>query len=448
MPDSSMIAMSLHLAPSLSQRQIQAMRMLEMDAMELEEYLESQAIENPVVEIVRPDYAITAERCYDPHALQSSDADMDDYGERGDGLFGVNRDEFFLEQIDPRIISRDDERVLRYLIGNLDEGGYLRVDSEFAAAALAVGKEAVERAVSILQGLDPCGVGARSVEEFLLLQLERIAPRTHLVDLALDIVRGHLSLVAQNRISAVEGWYPKEAKQDVRSAVALIRSLNARIDIPWSQAAARYVVADVAIEASGHSLKVSLDAASDISVRIDRQYKDFVKRARCEGDVRWISSRYKEAYWLAYGLECRKRMLLRIASALADRQGAFFMQGPSHASVPPTMTELADDLGVSPSTVSRAVKGSYVRCAWGTVPMRSLFSSSPLDRRAGVRDIPGMLKDIIHQEDPEHPLSDQAIAEACMRAGLDISRRSVARYRKEMGIPPAHGRKGWSPLGA
>lgn len=429
MKQSQQIAQSL----GLSQRQMQAMSLLAMTATELDAYLEEAALENPVIEVVRPDVEVGM--VGGGSAARTAGFAWQDVENADEGAPSL--DEYLLSQIDGARLAPEELRVLRYLIGMIDDNGYLTQSTEQAALCLDAERATVARMVDVLHTLEPHGIGARSVQESLLLQLDALYAGA---ELAAAIVRDQLLLLAKNRVAQLEQAYPDATHEDVLEAIRLIRSLDPRPGARFARGRAQYVVADIVVEMTDEGFSVKLGPAGSHDVRLDGSCRAAAQDAGDSQAQAWVQAKYRQAYWLRSCLKQRRELMLSIAEQLVIRQKAFFAFGPRHLGEL-TMSQVAEDLSLSVSTVSRTVKGAYLQCRWGVFPLKALFVHSTIVRPSAGGDPRMLLRDIVAAECPAKPLSDQRIVAEFAQRGIELSRRTVARYRQELGIPSATERK-------
>lgn len=417
----------------LSQRHMQTMSLLAMTATELGAYLDEMALDNPVIEVVRPAIEVDAFGGSRSGASASAHGDDPEFVDTE----APDREGFLLSQVNTDRLSCEELRALRYLIGMIDESGFLLQTDEQAALSSGADRATIACMVELLQTLEPHGIGARTVRESLLLQLRALP---HDARLAEAIVRDHLPLLAKNRIAELERAFPHATQKDVVEALRLIRGLDPRPGSLFSAERAQYVLADVIVEEAETGFEVGLGPAGGYDVRLDGTCRAAVRAGADQEAQAWVEAKYRQAYGLRASLKQRRELMLAITERVVLRQKAFFSWGPRYLE-PMTMSQIAKDLELSVSTVSRAVKGSYVQCRWGVIPFRSLFSQSAIERPAASGDPRMMLRDIVAGEQRSRPLSDQKIVEEFSRRGVDLSRRTVARYRQELDIPPASERR-------
>lgn len=341
-----------------------------------------------------------------------------------------------------------DEQTLswvRLLAGCLDENGYLALSDEalmrMAAELDLEGDEGnLGRAIGVLQGLEPRGIGGRDAVEALLLQLD---PLDDDYELICRLLEEFLGDVARNKLPAVARGLEVDMER-LHELLHRLRELDiapgARL-VPGSSPPIR---PEVVVELTEHGFEVRLDQSGLPSVVLDPAVKALARDREQSADVRaYLRRKVEKARWLVDALEQRKQTLLRIATSIFTHQHRFLEEGPGHL-VPLRMNELAEELGIHVSTVSRGVAGKYVEVPWGTFPLRHFFQSSVGGGEGSARgDVRERVRRIIEAEDTESPLSDEEVAEALGAEGLEIARRTVAKYRKELGIPSSYRRRAY-----
>ena len=330
------------------------------------------------------------------------------------------------------------------LVDAIDDDGYLReplaaiVDA--LAPELACGEDEVGAVLRKVQHLDPTGVGARNLGECLLLQLDVLAADTPGLEVARRAVAGHIERIARLGASGLAdalGCGGEEAA----AALQLIRSLDPR---PGSSIGGMphdtYVVPDCSIVRHNGIWKVSL-ASSRHSLTIHRGYEQMLQHA-AGADAGYLRGRLQEARWLLKNLEARGETLLKVVNCLVREQSGFLEFGDK-ALRPLTLREVAAQIGMHESTVSRAVARKHVHTPRGTIPLRAFFASG-IDTGGGGEAssvaIQDMIRRLVEGEDPRKPLSDARLAERLKESGVPVARRTVAKYREALNIPSSHDR--------
>ena len=331
------------------------------------------------------------------------------------------------------------------LIEAIDDDGYLRESLEAIAQALrpqvVATPEEVLTVLHQVQRFDPTGVGARSLNECLQLQLALLPEETPGRELALQLAEGALERLPRIGITglAVELRQPPE---DVERAVQLLRSLDPR---PGAQlggmSADTYVTPDCVVWRQHGTWRVTLAAGARPRIGIHRGYERMIRSAS-EADAVYLRGRLQEARWLLKSLEARGDTLLKVMRCLLRQQSAFLEFG-DQALRPLTLREVASEVGLHESTISRAIARKYVRTPRGTMPLRAFFASG-IDTGGGGEAsstaIQAMIRRLIEAEDPRKPLSDARLADMLKTAGVPVARRTVAKYREAMHIPSSQDR--------
>ncbi|MGA8939053.1 MAG: RNA polymerase factor sigma-54 [Acidobacteriaceae bacterium] len=370
----------------------------------------------------------------------------------------------------------DDLKVATELIiGNLDENGYLTASKEELADSLIdmLGSpEAsatnylalVERARSVVAKLDPAGIGARDLLECLLWQLEAIrhelaeTEARHLkkngeaqpieqrlvtIEIASLIVSQYLELLQKKDMRELVRLCRRPAER-VNEAVDLIRTLDPRPGQRYSQAETRLIEPDVAFVKRDDDYVVVMNEEDMPSLRLNKSYRRMLREKTADKEVReYVKERYKSAIQLLRNIEQRKNTIVRTCEIIVRRQREFLDRGVESLH-PMMIKEVAEEIGVHPSTVSRAVANKYVHTAQGVYELRFFFSEGVGGPEGG--DLPLLLlkrrvKKLIEEEDPSKPWTDEYLAAELQRQGIQVTRRTVAKYREDMQIPSTHQRR-------
>lgn len=445
---------------TLSPQMLQSMEILQMGSQELLEYIEEAVQENPVLEV---DEATAGQDSFELTRrklewLESTDLqnrsyyqqDSDEDGDHLSNCGGVESGEedlyrYIFSQLHLLPLPPDLMRAAEFVVESLDPNGWLDEDNAALAAAHGCAEGLMAQAVETVQELEPAGVAARDLVECLRLQLER---RGEEEGLARDIVDGYLDALAKNRLNLIA----KELKADldeVREACDLVRSLNPR---PATGFSARehltYINPDIIVVSFSDHFELLTNDYFFPTLHMSGYYQGLLKESD-DGEVReYLSTKLRQAKWVVRSIEQRRSTLMDCAQCILRRQEDFFRRGAGHL-VPMSLSDIAGELGVHESTVSRAVKDKYIQCSVGVYPLNYFFSRGLTNAAPGGGEgnpaspdfAKALLKRLVGEEDPRKPLSDQKLCEAMERAGCAIARRTVAKYRDELGIPGASGRK-------
>jgi len=331
------------------------------------------------------------------------------------------------------------------LIDALNAAGYLTEGLEAILAVLPAELHAsvdeIEAVRRRLQGFDPIGVGSLDLHDCLRVQLEQFDPDTPQRELALRIVDSELELLARNDIARLARRL-HASEDDVAAAAVLIRSLDPRPGAALDTTPVEYVAPDVYALRDGSRWRVSLNADCQPRLGLNQHYCGLIAQARGE-DASWMRGQLQEARWLIKSLESRAETLLKVAEAIVRRQSAFLDYGPE-AMHPLVLREVAEEVGMHESTISRVTTRKYLHTPRGTFELKYFFSSGVSTEDGGSASataIQAMLRKLIDAEDPRKPLSDQALADELQRKGIQVARRTVAKYREGLRIPSSSERQ-------
>ena len=342
-------------------------------------------------------------------------------------------------------LNARDRSIGAALVEAIDDDGYLREDLDAIAQTLRpqilAAPEEILTVLHQVQRFDPAGVGARTLNECLQLQLMPLPEDTPGRALAMRLAEGALERLPKVGVVglAVELQQPPE---DVERAVQLLRSLDpkpgARMGTP---SADTYVTPDCVVWRQQGSWRVALAASARPRIAIHRGYERMIRSAS-EADAQYLRGRLQEARWLLKSLEARGDTLLKVMRCLLRQQSAFLEFG-DQALRPLTLREVASEVGLHESTISRAIARKYVRTPRGTIPLRAFFASG-IDTGGGGEAsstaIQAMIRRLVEAEDPRKPLSDARLADLLKASGVPVARRTVAKYREAMHIPSSQDR--------
>ena len=353
--------------------------------------------------------------------------------------------EHLLWQLNLSPLSARDRTIATVLIDALNPDGYLTESMESLIAALPVDLRADEAEVEyvrhMLQRFDPTGVASVDLRDCLRVQLNQFDPRTPQRELALRIVESELELLARNDIARLARKL-RASEDDTAAAAVLIRSLDPRPGAALDVTPVEYVAPDVYARKDGGRWRVSLNPDCQPRLGLNQHYCGLIAHARGT-DASWMRGQLQEARWLIKSLESRAETLMKVAEAIVRRQSAFLDYGPE-AMHPLVLREVAEEVGMHESTISRVTTRKYIHTPRGTFELKHFFSSGVSTEDGGSASataIQAMLRKLVDAEDPRKPLSDQAIAEELHRKGIQVARRTVAKYREAMRIPSSSERQ-------
>jgi len=335
--------------------------------------------------------------------------------------------------------------IAAHLIDAINDDGYLENWPEMLQRlqdSFEVEAEQIEGVLRAIQEFDPNGVGARDLAECLRLQLLQLPARTPGIQAALVLVDHHLGLLArkdENVIAKTTGL----ALADIHAALALVQTLQPHPGRPFQAHESDYVAPDVYVAKKDHRWKVSLNPEHAPRLRINSFYQSMIRRADSSRDQLTLKTHLQEARYFINSLEARNETLLRVAQCIVEEQRAFLEYG-EEAMRPLVLRDIAEQLGIHESTVSRATANKYMLTPRGLYELKFFFSSHVQTTQGGVCSataIQAMIKRLIAGEDSSRPLSDSTLSEVLLKEGIQVARRTVAKYREGLGIPPSHERK-------
>ncbi|TCN26820.1 RNA polymerase factor sigma-54 [Mesobacillus foraminis] len=447
---------------AMTQELTQAIALLQYSAHELAAFLEEKAIENPLIQVDFKNIR-SIDPCVGIRNKASTVRERDQknwieqIGETSDTLH-----DHLLFQLNTLKITANQRRVIVLLIKHIDENGYLGAGIEETAQKLGLGLDEVENSLNILQGMEPAGVGARSLQECLLLQLERREYHQHrqrsserrngsiireypqgIMDLAASILTEHFILFAEKRWKSLAKLMKTDIKE-IQKAFDFVQCLDPRPGAAFQKDRALYVVPDVVVRREHGTLTVGLFDDTMPRITFNEGYYSRLASYQDSEVARFLQEKQSDYQWIIKSLEQRRETLMRVALKIVEKQPHFFEQGPS-LQHPMTMKEIAEELGIHESTVSRAVREKYIQTPVGTYELKSFFTSSlstTEQDQTSSSHVKVAIGQLIKMEDKKKPMSDQNIVQVlAAKSGIVISRRTVAKYREQLGIPSSSKRK-------
>lgn len=352
--------------------------------------------------------------------------------------------EHLLEQMRVTVANRRDRALVELMIDALNDNGYLEEPIEEIHARLPaeldIEIEELSIALKLLQSFDPAGVGARNAAECLALQIRRF-PKVAMVTrrMALTIVENHLTLFAQRDFNKLKKALDCD-DEDLREAQAIIKQCNPHPGAVFAADASDYVVPDVIVKRTKNGWQVTLNHDVMPRLRVNALYANILKQSKGEGS---LTSQLQEAKWLIKNMRQRFDTILRVAQAIVDRQRNFFSHG-AVAMRPLVLREIADTLGLHESTISRVTTQKYMLTPHGMFELKYFFGSHVATEAGGEASstaIRALIKQLIGAEDAKNPFSDSKIADMLAEQGMVVARRTVAKYREALRIPPVNLRK-------
>jgi RNA polymerase sigma-54 factor len=443
---------------SMTPELIQAIKILQLNNMDLTDYVQTELLENPileedkraaendgepaVVEIDIRDKIVEDNYDDDNYKQWENSSDHEDYSFEQYTSAEETLQDFLNEQLQLSRLEGRQKEICSFIIDAIDDNGYLTMTTEEIMAAFDAEEDEVENVLAYVQNMEPSGVGARNLAECLEIQL---AARGLLTDEMEFVIENMLQDVADNKISAIAREVGLKNDQ-VQQMIDLLRTLEPK---PGRQFATggettRYVVPDIIVEKINGEYVVSTNETSIPKLMVSSYYSQLSQSAKHDEELnKYLTNRFNSAMWLIRSIEQRKQTIFNVAVAIVHYQIDFFDNGEKYIRTL-TLKQIADELGIHESTVSRAINGKYMQSPRGVFELKYFFSSGvSVSSGEGLssNSVKSIIKDMIDGEDQKKPLSDQDMVEMLKEKGIEISRRTVAKYRESMGIQSSSKRR-------
>ncbi len=435
----------------------QALKLLQLPTLELEMALKDELQSNPLLEIEE-------EEELDPRTREGSQEEAAGSADNWDDVFNdgfemqyeqqeeLSDDEFvekvpvyredsgdnLLQQLRMQTTDAQLLEIGEYLIGSLDDRGFLTIDLDEIQNVFGVDADGAAEALRAVQSLEPAGIAARDLPECLLIQLRARGLED---SLTATLIRDHFKALVQRKYQAIARKL-KISVEEVQEAARLIGELDPKPGLELSTEDPRYVTPDLLVEEVEGDYVVALNDRFLPRLRISEAYKEGVAD-RDKRTKEFLQGKLSQAQWLIKTVEQRRSTMVKVMNAIVEEQKEFFDKGPQ-ALHPLTLQQVATKIGMHESTVSRVTSNKWVQTPRGTFPLKYFFSSS-LSTSGGeevsAKAAKDRIREIVSKEDGKRPFSDQKIADMLKDEGLVIARRTVAKYREQLGILPARMRK-------
>ncbi len=454
--------LGMHQRLVMTPRLQQALKLLQMPTLELQQVLKQEILQNPLLEEVDDILDNPEEEDDEKKEELDKKDDEEDWGDFYDtawnsgGNAEVERRDDFVERVpiakqtfseylmSQLRLSTEDEKVREigaYIIGSLDDSGYLTTSIEDIARTFKVEESEVEKALSIIQTFDPVGIGARELRECLLIQLKA----KDLEDsMAARIVRDYFDEFKQKKYLDLSKKL-KISTKEIQTQASVIGMLNPKPGLEILAENPHYVIPDLVVERVGEKYVVYINDRNVPRLRISQSYKEELQRnPGISSETKdFIQGRLKNAKWLIQTIEQRRKTMIKVMQSIVEEQKEFFDKG-AKALRPLTLQQVASQIDMHESTVSRVTTNKYVQTPRGVFELKYFFSPSlgtVTGEEVSAKSAKVKIQNIIAKENTEKPLSDQKIADILEKDGLIIARRTVAKYREQLGILPARHRK-------
>jgi len=445
----------------LTQNMQQSIKLLQMSLHDLREYIDNEYSENPVLEVneeiisyddVQANEQMNTEDRYD-HKKIVEELYSDNYNDRSEKSYSgedvsplnfiekkISLKDYLQEQLVEVNIDQYMLTICKYIVESLDNRGYLEISIEELAEELNISKEIIEQALKLVQSLEPYGIGARNIKECLFIQSSKLNILDEIIE---KIISNHLENIAENKYELV-GKDLNISPREAQRYGDLIKKLEPKPSRGfYTGEEVNYIIPDAEIKNIDGEFFILMNESVLPRLMINKTYKDVLQNNRDLETNAYVKDKINQALFLIKSIEQRKNTLYKVLECVINKQKDFFKFGKQYIK-PLTLKEVAEIIEVHDSTVSRAIKDKYVLTSYGTIKIKDLFanglSSNNNDDMATIK-IKNEIKRIIDEENKGKPLSDQIISSMLGDKNMNISRRTVAKYREELGIKASSMRK-------
>ena len=481
--------LQIKLGQKLAPQQIQLMKLIQLHTLEFQEELERELEENPALEVVKEDSGdeddfSSLDADYESEGSESIDTDFDvdeylyddepsyktassnfsaddeDFDNESLLTEGQSLYDYLMEQIHLSSIDDEDLKIAEYIIGNLDNDGYLRReikaivdDLAFSQGIYTTQEKVKEILENYVQKLDPAGVGARDLQECLLLQIEKKVSRDKAVILAGNILRHQFDALINKHYGKIINKYDIEEK-DLKEALEVISKLSPKVGGNFDTQTItinQEIIPDFVIQIKDGNVIPLLNSRNAPTLRVSEEYKEILSTyshdknsAEHKQAALFIKQKLDAAKWYIDAINQRQNTLMQTISAIVKLQKEYFLTGDEKNIKPMILKDVADITGFDISTISRVVKSKYADTPSGIILLKNLFSDSLTNddgEEVSTKEIKNHLQEVISQEDKRKPLTDDALVDVLKEKGYNIARRTIAKYREQLNIPVARLRK-------
>ena len=481
--------LQIKLGQKLAPQQIQLMKLIQLHTLEFQEELERELEENPALEVVKEDSGdeddfSSLDADYENEGSESIDTDFDvdeylyddepfyktassnfsaddeDFDNESLLTEGQSLYDYLMEQIHLSSIDEEDLKIAEYIIGNLDNDGYLRReikaivdDLAFSQGIYTTQEKVKEILENYVQKLDPAGVGARNLQECLLLQIEKKVSRDKAVILAGNILRHQFDALTNKHYGKIINKYDIEEK-DLKEALEVISKLSPKVGGNFDTQTItinQEIIPDFVIQIKDGQVIPILNSRNAPTLRVSDEYKEILhtyshdkNSADHKQAALFIKQKLDAAKWYIDAINQRQNTLMQTIMAIAKLQKEYFLTGDEKNIKPMILKDVADITGFDISTISRVVKSKYADTPSGIILLKNLFSDSLTNddgEEVSTKEIKNHLQEVISQEDKRKPLTDDALVDVLKEKGYNIARRTIAKYREQLNIPVARLRK-------
>ena len=481
-------SLQFKLSQKLSPQQIQLMKLIQLPTQAFEQRLQEELVENPALESGKEEVENYDEfednvndeyDDYDNEQINTEDINIDEYlsnDETPDYKYQTNNysdddedksmpfaatvtfHQDLINQLNTFILSDEEREIAEYLVGSIDDTGYIRrslqdiVDDMAFTQGIYTDEKTIEKILHVVQELEPAGVGARDLQECLLLQLKHKTPSDS-IDLAIEIIKDQFEAFTKKHYDKLLQKFDV-SKEQLRKAIDEIEKLNPKPGGSYdgNQKPTEHVVPDFTIRIVNGELELSLNGRNAPELHVSKDYQEMLQSYKVANEksssqkdaVQFIKQKLDAAKWFIDAIRQRQETLYVTMNAIMHYQSEFFLDGDETKMRPMILKDIADMVGLDISTVSRVANSKYVDTPYGTKLIKEFFSESMKNDQGedvSTLEIKKILQTVIGEEDKRKPLPDDKLAEILKEKGYPIARRTIAKYREQLDIPVARLRK-------
>lgn len=432
----------------MTQQMQMSIKILQLSSFELQEYIEKEIQENPLLEAKYDKKEDKLNYKEIIKYLEFDDYTHNNYVKGDDEEVSpfnfISNKKSLKEYLKEQIADFDEKdcikHICNYIIENIDSKGYLGVSTEDISKEIHIPLNVVEKALVIVQSLEPYGVGARDLKECLKIQLyQRKMENCKL----LQIIDNHLEDIAENRYNII-GKSLNITPMEAQRYGDIIKKLQPKPSSGfYTGEEVNYIIPDAYIKKIGEKYYIIMNDDLVPKLMINNLYKGIINKNEDKSAVEYVKNRLDSAAFLIKSIENRKSTIYRVLESILEIQREYFDYGERYLK-PMTLKEIADSLNMHESTISRAIRDKYIHTSKGTIKIKSLFTTSIQGTNSdnmSSTNVKKLISNLIDKEDKKSPLSDQYISDELKKVNVNISRRTVTKYREEMGIKSSKGRK-------
>lgn len=416
---------------AMTQKLQQSIQILQYNTEDLIDFIDNQALENPLLEVIQPSYSTSYSK-----PRKSSGEEMNYLSQIPDNSTSLF--EHLLDQIHLNYRDTYLRQLVLYLVEYIDLNGFLQISLKEAAEKTGGSAIQLLDALTLIQQLDPAGVGARNLQECLMLQTERDDAAPHLAYVVLEEMFNELVDRKWEKIAK----YFDISLSDVQEIFDYIQNLTPTPGAVYGSTEGLFIIPDLTVKVTDQDIKVLTNRKSVPEIKFQQNYFERMKKSQDPEVTKYLKDKQQDYEWLKKTIQQRGDTIYNVGSAIVARQKEFFLN-KERPLKPLTLKDISEELSIHESTVSRAVNGKYLETAFGVFELKSFFSKK-IGSEAGERssnDAKYLLQQLVEQENKTKPLSDQKLTELMKEKGVFISRRTVAKYRDALNIAGSSKRK-------